>query len=47
LHFTDDAQAVEQLGHHVALLENNQPNPKITTPADLDYLEFLLAKERR
>jgi 2-C-methyl-D-erythritol 4-phosphate cytidylyltransferase len=47
LHITDDAQAVEQLGHHVALLENNQPNPKITTPADLDYLEFLLAKERR
>lgn len=40
---TDDAQAVELLGHHVALLENPYPNPKLTTPADLDYLEFLLA----
>jgi 2-C-methyl-D-erythritol 4-phosphate cytidylyltransferase len=40
---TDDAQAVEQLGHPVALLENEYPNPKLTTPADLAYLEFLLA----
>ena len=45
LHVTDDAQAVEQLGHSIALLENNQPNPKLTTPADLEYLEFLLARE--
>ena len=42
LRITDDAQAVEQLGHPVALLENNHPNPKLTTPADLAYLEFLL-----
>src|SRR4051812_42875181 len=42
LHITDDAQAVEQLGHHVALLENAHPNPKLTTPADLAYVEFLL-----
>lgn len=41
-HVTDDAQAVEQLGHPIALLENTSPNPKLTTPADLDYLEFLL-----
>jgi 2-C-methyl-D-erythritol 4-phosphate cytidylyltransferase len=41
---TDDAQAVEQLGHPIALLENPHPNPKLTTPADLDYLEFLLAR---
>jgi 2-C-methyl-D-erythritol 4-phosphate cytidylyltransferase len=41
-HVTDDAQAVERLGHAVALLENTYPNPKLTTPADLDYLEFLL-----
>ena len=41
---TDDAQAVEQLGHHVALLDNPHPNPKLTTPADLEYLEFLLAR---
>jgi 2-C-methyl-D-erythritol 4-phosphate cytidylyltransferase len=43
---TDDAQAVEQLGHPIALLENPHPNPKITTPADLEYLEFLLAQKR-
>ncbi|MBL9211580.1 MAG: 2-C-methyl-D-erythritol 4-phosphate cytidylyltransferase [Opitutaceae bacterium] len=43
-HITDDAQAVEQLGHPIALLENAYPNPKLTTPADLAYLEFLLAR---
>ncbi len=42
LHITDDAQAVEQLGHPIALLENPHPNPKLTTPADFRYLEFLL-----
>jgi 2-C-methyl-D-erythritol 4-phosphate cytidylyltransferase len=40
---TDDAAAVELLRHPVALLENPYPNPKLTTPADLAYLEFLLA----
>jgi 2-C-methyl-D-erythritol 4-phosphate cytidylyltransferase len=39
---TDDAAAVEQLGQPIALLENSHPNPKLTTPADLAYLEFLL-----
>lgn len=42
---TDDAAAVELLKHPVALLENPHPNPKITTPADLAYAEFLLAAE--
>lgn len=41
---TDDAQAVEGLGHPIALLENTHPNPKLTTPADLAWLEFLLAR---
>jgi 2-C-methyl-D-erythritol 4-phosphate cytidylyltransferase len=40
---TDDAAAVELLGHPVALLENLLPNLKLTSPKDLDYLEFLLA----
>jgi 2-C-methyl-D-erythritol 4-phosphate cytidylyltransferase len=40
---TDDAAAVELLGHPVALLENTLANPKLTSPKDLDYLEFLLA----
>jgi 2-C-methyl-D-erythritol 4-phosphate cytidylyltransferase len=42
LKITDDAQAVEQLGHPIALLENTHANPKLTSPADLAYLEFLL-----
>jgi 2-C-methyl-D-erythritol 4-phosphate cytidylyltransferase len=41
---TDDASAVEYLKHPVALLENTHPNPKLTTPADLAYAEFLLAQ---
>jgi len=40
---TDDAAAVESLKHPVALLENTQPNPKLTTPADLAWLKFLLS----
>lgn len=40
---TDDAAAVELLGRPVALLENDQPNLKLTSPADLALLEFLLA----
>jgi 2-C-methyl-D-erythritol 4-phosphate cytidylyltransferase len=40
---TDDAAAVELLKHPVALLENPHPNPKLTTPADLAFAEFLLA----
>lgn len=42
---TDDAAAVELLGHPIALLENAHPNPKLTTPHDLAYLEFLLTRE--
>ena len=45
LSITDDAQAVELLGHPIALLENPHPNPKLTSPADLAYLEFLLRRE--
>ena len=44
LRITDDAAAVELLSHPVALLENAHPNPKITTPADLAYVEYLLSK---
>lgn len=43
---TDDAQAVELLGHPIALLENSHPNPKLTTPADLPLVEFLLARDQ-
>ena len=44
LAITDDAAAVELLKHPIALLENPHPNPKLTTPADLAYLEFLLSR---
>jgi 2-C-methyl-D-erythritol 4-phosphate cytidylyltransferase len=40
---TDDAAAVELLKHPIALLENTHPNPKLTTPGDLAFAEFLLA----
>ena len=43
---TDDAQAVEHLGRSVALLANPHPNPKLTTPADFAWCEFLLADGR-
>jgi 2-C-methyl-D-erythritol 4-phosphate cytidylyltransferase len=43
LRVTDDAAAVELLKHPVALFENTHPNPKLTTPADLAYAEFLVA----
>ena len=46
LRITDDASAVELLSHPVALLESAHPNPKITNPADLAYVEYLLAKSR-
>lgn len=39
---TDDAAALEESGHPVALVENSFPNPKLTTAADLPYLEYLL-----
>lgn len=42
---TDDAAAVELLKHPVALLENEYPNPKLTTPADLPWFEFLLRSQ--
>jgi 2-C-methyl-D-erythritol 4-phosphate cytidylyltransferase len=43
LRVTDDAAAVEGVGHRIAILENPHANPKLTTPLDLAYLEFLLA----
>lgn len=44
LRITDDAAAFELLKHPVALLENTHANPKLTTPADLAYAEYLLAQ---
>jgi len=42
---TDDASALELATRHgVTLVENPHPNPKITTPADLAWAEFLLGQ---
>jgi 2-C-methyl-D-erythritol 4-phosphate cytidylyltransferase len=45
LEVTDEISALEQLGETVALLPNEEPNFKITYPADLSLAAFLL--ERR
>lgn len=39
---TDDTSALEESGHPVTLVESPEPNPKVTTPADLAYVEYLL-----
>lgn len=39
---TDDAAAVELLRHPIAILENKDPNPKLTTAADIPWFEYLL-----
>ncbi|MGD1032311.1 MAG: 2-C-methyl-D-erythritol 4-phosphate cytidylyltransferase [Opitutaceae bacterium] len=46
LHVTDDAAAVECLGHPIAVIENDRPNPKLTTPSDMAYMEFLMSERR-
>lgn len=39
---TDDTAACELIGQPVRLVENAQPNPKVTVPGDLPLLELLL-----
>jgi 2-C-methyl-D-erythritol 4-phosphate cytidylyltransferase len=39
---TDDTAACELTGHPVRLVSCTQPNPKVTRPDDLPYLEYLL-----
>ncbi|MSR43520.1 MAG: 2-C-methyl-D-erythritol 4-phosphate cytidylyltransferase [Pedosphaera sp.] len=42
LHVTDDTAACEWIGQPVELVEGITPNPKVTTPADLPYIEWLM-----
>ncbi len=42
LHITDDTAACELMGQPVELVESLEPNPKVTTPADLPYIEWLM-----
>lgn len=39
---TDDTAACELIGQPVKLVESAQPNPKVTVPGDLPYIELLL-----
>lgn len=41
LKVTDDCAAAAHLGINTTLIPNTAPNPKITTAADLDYIEWL------
>jgi 2-C-methyl-D-erythritol 4-phosphate cytidylyltransferase len=43
---TDDAMVVEHMGASVTVAEGEYTNIKITTPEDLPWAEFLLAKRR-
>lgn len=42
LKITDDTAAAATIGLHTTLVPNTQPNPKLTTPADLAYIQHLL-----
>ena len=39
---TDDTAACELIGQAVRLVEGKEPNPKVTLPADIPYIEMLL-----
>ena len=39
---TDDTAACELIGQSVILIESKRPNPKVTTSADLPFIQFLL-----
>lgn len=43
---TDDTAAISHRGLPVTLVENPFPNPKLTVPADLPYLEFLISQRQ-
>jgi len=42
LHVTDDTAACELIGQPVKLVESLSPNPKVTVPSDLPFLEMVL-----
>ena len=44
---TDDTSALEITGQKVHILENPSPNPKLTTPSDLPWFEFLLQSRNK
>jgi 2-C-methyl-D-erythritol 4-phosphate cytidylyltransferase len=44
---TDEAMAMERMGHRPLLVEGADSNIKVTTPADLALAEYLLSKVER
>ena len=44
LRVTDDTAACELIGQPVKLVASEHPNPKVTVPADLPYIELLLKR---
>jgi 2-C-methyl-D-erythritol 4-phosphate cytidylyltransferase len=44
LQLTDDTAACELIGHAVRLVKSESPNPKVTVPADLPFVESLLRR---
>ena len=42
---TDDTAACEYIGQAVELVPSTQPNPKVTAPDDLPWIEYLLRRE--
>jgi 2-C-methyl-D-erythritol 4-phosphate cytidylyltransferase len=46
LQVTDDTAACALIGQSVKLVPSTQPNPKVTVPADLAYIELLLRESR-
>ncbi|EEF58345.1 2-C-methyl-D-erythritol 4-phosphate cytidylyltransferase [Pedosphaera parvula] len=46
LQVTDDTAACELIGQSVRLVSGIAPNPKVTVPADLAYIELLLRQRK-
>lgn len=44
LQVTDDTAACECIGQSVALVASATPNPKVTVPADLPFVEWMLSQ---
>ena len=42
---TDDAAAADTIGIKCSLVKSTEPNPKLTSPGDLVYIEYLLKKD--
>ncbi|HEY9510503.1 MAG TPA: 2-C-methyl-D-erythritol 4-phosphate cytidylyltransferase [Verrucomicrobiae bacterium] len=47
LHVTDDTAACDVIGQPVQLVSRTQPNPKVTRPEDLPFIELLLKQSER